>query len=895
MKANKIYIAISFVLPLCVNAEVPTDVDARWRQPATMTHPESSFYPNPETNIQATRKNVFDWRTQHLQIGMSSLTGEEELAVSPFYICEPSSLYNIPGGKALTADIMGPGNKPPAPVGCTLKNQEKSYGIKLPDINPDEGWEVVKFNLGYKMTHYKNAKNSWSADGSDAYATNQYPYIILYNRMTAKLRVMGFFPGYGIGTGMSVTLSASDKTKIFNGTKSTDAQFYSSGKSGFGSINNSSDGAWGVADFSLELDPCSPGKDIDLTVAIKPEAIATVELYGHSIGTSQNITDDNIGDPSKYLMDVSGNLQDNLSQAGSHTVDSLNNLSDLFNGINDSSTSNAVASDALGAASAFLGGLMEMSPFGVPVNSGLKAMAGVLGGAGSIMGTQATAVPNFSPIMPQITFSEIYLRGESTLADPGINVKLKLPGSLSTAWQNFDENAVSNVSFPLYDEPMGLFTLLTTPKVRVSKTYINKDNSKGYELKTKFIPGNVILASNYKSGLTMSGWGAIENKGLNVTGRLKVKYLVDDNITPTFTNLHDIDGNNKPFSYTKNKTNGRATRLYTVVTDEVPLMHLNRILGSQKTPSISVKGGTAVVDSVSLVVTAKNNTELLHDHILNKDVKMIDNVDSEGSFVPYYLVMKEYPTIFNESVTGTFNPNADIDRLVNSNQIAVSDQNPDLGIDIRLGDKNAPSIKGYCSASGDYNKPKFDGSYSMVPDEDMSYYTYEPKQVSKPDIDNFSLTHDICDACAGSRTFGFFSFNVNELIGLNGFRNPKKVTLQLQSKTEDYGRAYNIWNYQSKYHFSANKSTPSMIENKWDARSPKYGTILVENVLASPFKSDVTAQFNAALDRVKNNNGLYETPRMSFSLNEFHPNTSLPPFIWSSEHSERTPRLIVQY
>ncbi|WP_395950149.1 hypothetical protein ACFWHB_10685 [Aeromonas mytilicola subsp. aquatica] len=897
MKKSKAYIVLSISLPLCAHAETPSDVDSRWRQSATITHPEHSFYPNQNVDIQATRKNIFDWRTQHFQIGMANWQGSEELAVSPFYICEVESLYNIPGGKLLTSDIMGPGNMLPPSTTCARNYKTKSYLNKIPDMSPDEGWEIVKFNLGYKMSHYKNAKTSWSADGSDSFTTNQYPYIILYNRMTAKLRVMGFFPGYALGTGMSVILATSGKTKIFNGTKAVDAKFFNSNKTGFGAINNSQDGAWGIADFNLDLDPCSPGMDIDLTVSIKPEAVADVELYGHSIGISQNITDENIGDPSRYLMDVSGDLQDNLDQAGSYTVSSLNDLNELFNGVNDSATSNAVASDALGAASAFLGGLMELAPGGSTVTAGLKAMSGVLGGAGSIMGTQAAAVQNFSPIIPQITFSEIYLRGTSTLSDNGINVKLRLPGSLNTAWKNFDENAVTNLSYPLYDEPMGLFTLLTTPKVRVTKTYSERDSTQGYKVVTKFNPANVILASNYKSGLSISGFAAVEENGLNVTGRLKVRYLVDSNITPTFTNLHDIDGDDNSFSYVKNTTNGRDTKLYTVVTDEVPLMHLNRILGTKTIPSITIKGGTAVVDNVSLVVTAKNNSDTLHDNILNQDIKMANGEDSSGDFVPYYISMKEYPTIFNESGNSTFSPNEDINRLINTQQIGISETNSALGLDIRLGKGNSPSIKGYCSASGEYNKPQIntyysDGTYSMVSDEDMAYYAYEPKQVSAPSTTRIQLAKDDCSFCANSKTFSFISFNLNEYIGLYGFRDPKNVSVRIYKHG---GGAFSLLDYQSKYYLSANKSTPAMISTEWGDSQPEFSTMLKYNIHDSPYSFNVTQQFKAALARVKNSDGKYEQPRLSFALSPESTFDTYPQINSSEGSSSVAPRLIINF
>lgn len=222
--------------------------------------------------------------------------------------------------------------------------------------------------------------------------------------------------------------------------------------------------------------------------------------------------------------------------------------------------------------------------------------------------------------------------------------------------------------------------------------------------------------------------------------------MVDSNVTPTFNNLHDIDGDNSSYSYVSNVTNGRSTKLYTVVTNEAPLMHLNRVFTAEQVPSITIKG-TAVVDNVSLVVTAKNNTSTLHDNILNKDIAMINKTDSNGSFVPYYISMKEYPVIFNESASRSFSAGADIQRLIDSGQIENYNwNNKALGLDIRLGlNSTTPAIKGFCSASGEYNKPKYnaysttDGTYSMVSDEDMAYYAYNPKQVSSPDSTRIQL------------------------------------------------------------------------------------------------------------------------------------------------------------
>ncbi len=892
IRHSTLWMAVSAMLPLMAHAATPLDIDARWKQEAVITHPDHARYPNTAAAIQQQRKNIFDWRTQHLQVGMSSISGEDELMTSPFYICEIESLYNIPGGAAITSDIMGPGNQLPPATSCT-RRVARTIADKIPDMDPNSGWELLKFNLGYKMQHYANAKSAWSADGDDAFSTNQYPYLILYNRMTAKLRVMGYFPGYTIGTGVAVTLSTTGKSKLFDSNQSADARFYSSSKTGFGAINNAQDGGWGVTDFQVNLDPCSAGSDeIDLNIKISPKAIANVELYGHATGISQNITDEGIGDPAAYLMDVSGSLSDNLEQAGNYTVSNLSDLQNVFGGINDSATSNAVASDALGAAGDFLGGMMELAPGGSSVTAGFKALAGTLSGVGSIFGTQAAAVPGYSPIIPQISFSEVYLRGETTSSDPGITVKLKMPGSLSTAWQDFGENGASDISFPLYDEPMGLFTLLTTPKVRVDKTYSDRSGSQGYKLVTTFIPSNVVLASNAKSGLTMSGWNTTENTGVNLTGRLKIKYLVSADVTPQFTNLHDIDGNNDSFSYAAMSTNGSSSKLYTVVTDDVPLMYLYDRLNSKR-PSISFKGGKGVVDSISLIVTAKNNSATLHDNILNKDIAMVNKTDAEGKFVPYYLTMKEYPATLSYT-KDTLDPDSDAKRLVNSGQLGNVTLTPKQGLDIRLG---APSsqvtIKNYCAAEGEYNKPhevRSDGTYAIYADEDMAYYTYDPKQVSQSQNNYLTLGAD--GAYNPAMTWGFLSFNLGEYVAKYGNRKPSSVSLRIEQY--DPGTVY-ISSYWSYYFFSANASTWAMRQNSWKEYRPKFSDQITYSSEQVAWV-DVTDLFNAALDRAKTGSGdTYEQPRLSFTLDPGYA-SFYDKYVYTSEATPaKAPQLTIHF
>ena len=778
-------------------------------------------------------------------------------------------------------------------------------------MNPDYGWELLKFNLGYQMKHYKDAKTQWSADGDDAFTTNEIPYLIFYNRFTSKLRVMAYLPDSDVGTEASVTLSTDDKSKIFTTNQASDTQFFVPSTQGIGKINNVTDGGWGIADFALNLDPCAPASDNVLTVQIQPEITEDITLYGHATSISENITDTKDIDPQAYLMNVSGDLDANLAQAGNFVAGSSSELNDLFSNINDSATSFAVADDALNAAGEFLGALMDLTPESASVKKGLTALGGVSSGIGSVFGTQAAAVPNYSPIMPQLSFSEIYLRGEGTTGDPGVTFQIRLPGSLSsTTDDSLAENAATGEpAFALYDEPMGLFTLLTTPQVEVQKAYGSRNDSKGYPLTTTFIPANVVFAYNAQSGLQMTTGEDPLTDGLNVYGRLKINYLVQGDAEPTFNNLHDADGDDSTFDSIKTTTNGKSTKLYTVVTDNVPLSQLYNKLHANP-PSIEIDGTTAVVDQVSLVVTLLNNPgvsdadPVLHDSILDTDITMPNKTDEDGEFVPYYIYLQAYPVKLHYGASGaSFDPDTDIKRLIDTGQIANANYTVDSGVEIALGNTET-KIAGYCLEDGEYNTPyqeRDDGTNVIIyADEDMSYYAYNPKQVNHAGDDYVNIAVDVCSFCAHSKTWPFFSFNLREYIERYGNTVPTKVDLRLQLASGSAANGLTLMDYASDYLVSANKSTAKMTSNDWDAKEPNGASNIqhLDQFGNSVYFFDVTEQFNNAIKRISSGSAedtRYELPRTTFVLDGDYAGSNRDIHIIASESTENKPQLLVHF
>ncbi|WP_039850629.1 hypothetical protein, partial [Grimontia indica] len=486
--------------------------------------------------------------------------------------------------------------------------------------------------------------------------------------------------------------------------------------------------------------------------------------------------------------------------------------------------------------------------------------------------------------------------------DQGITVKLKLPGSRSTVWNNdLDSNASSSRSYPLYDEPMGLFTLLTTPTVHTYKKYEEISDKKGFKVTTSFKPSNVIFASNSKSGLNFNGWHGQSEGDVAVTGRIKVKYLAGPDATVNFTNFNDIDGDNSEYNYVNVTTNGRDMKLYTVVSDDVPLMHLyNRLGNGTGVPKITAVGDTALVDNVSLVVTAKNHGSTIKDHNLNSSIHLIDEKDESGDRFPYYLVMKEYPVEFNShSNQESFDQSEDIDRLIKTRQLGnVTHDNDKLGLQLNLGRNNGIKIQGYCDVEGEYNtihEIRDDHEYSIVADEDMKYFAFDPKKVSSPGKTHLKVDREQCGFCARSETWPFISFNLNEYISRYGFREPKEVNLRLRRiKVDDYAyHKVDVSDYASHYLFSANKSTPAMTDNAWGEQSPK-GSVPIGWSFYPDARLNVTEQFKEALNRVKNSNGKYELPRVSLVLDFDYDIGSYE--VYSSESNRwSAPQLIIYF
>jgi hypothetical protein len=132
------------------------------------------------------------------------------------------------------------------------------------DFKPENGWELIKQDLGY--TYDNNVWNGHAIGFNNI--TSVFPYIILYNKFTAKLRVLvAFNSAISVGGSgvMSLTIINDNSTIPFN----YNALFMHQGRYSHGldektivyKMNSSfqipvTSGEFAFADFQMGYDPC---------------------------------------------------------------------------------------------------------------------------------------------------------------------------------------------------------------------------------------------------------------------------------------------------------------------------------------------------------------------------------------------------------------------------------------------------------------------------------------------------------------------------------------------------------------------------------------------------------------------------------------------------------------
>lgn len=342
-------------------------------------------------------------------------------------------------------------------------NQMEMLPLSLnKDMKPENGWEMVAYNMGYDNNNVPLA------------ARPEHTYIMMYNKYTGMMRILvkwcrnvnyngamltlKFAPGFQTNLlDMAYNEKTLDTPHIQNPSFSTALKFYND--------NNS----WAYADFKMNYDPCTCSFTESSRLLLYSELISnsSVELTGKITGTISSISQGQGSAASDgNFWKTANNINSKMMKAHKGIESFTKDYEKIYKNLADGGiTINAINS---------IGNFMKNNQFlkaglkAIPyVSEGVKFLSGLFGGGGSGNGPLQLA--------PLSVNLDVAIKGSITTQDPMHNQTIGLPGSQK---QNTLAGTIGGQ--PLYNEALGVFSLINTPVMyytesSVTKEYINRE------------------------------------------------------------------------------------------------------------------------------------------------------------------------------------------------------------------------------------------------------------------------------------------------------------------------------------------------------------------------------------------------------------------------------------
>lgn len=415
---------------------------------------------------------------------------------NPIPLNNMSSVYDPPEMTHLTFD----------------SHQYYHYISSGEELTPENGWELMLFNTGY------------FPDQSVMNTTGHQdiPYIVLYNRFTGILRVFGTYgnsplqnPGGTVFDGVQITIvydlqnELNGNLRLRNGNDVPLDQNTEVSLTKSTALHTNAPSQWFSADFQLAYDPCICFYPSKLRLQLDFYSSYSLKLYGRSIGAEEDIATGNTLLTNDYLTnfqftgDVSEDQIVMYKVMGDFVDDYIKNLEKYKENLAATQEYNkeidrklfvmnlfkAVVINGLTlGTSSFVGlnwfqdGVEFVDEFIPGVNSDtatvniyrskLEEFAKKAIGAG----VETFIKKNFQkqptpsrPDAPTASFTEYNMKGEL-----GQVISRQMPafftpgtyGSIGTLTQNIS----SPLEYPIYNNAVGHFALLNSPKIKAYKS-----------------------------------------------------------------------------------------------------------------------------------------------------------------------------------------------------------------------------------------------------------------------------------------------------------------------------------------------------------------------------------------------------------------------------------------
>jgi len=448
------------------------------------------------------------------------------------------------------------------------------------DFAWEDGWELMYMNTGYfpngDVYQDPTQNNNPIVTVPLPLQQTKVPYIVIYNRYSGKLRT--FFNVYSeLGTvddiklDMGYITASGDISGIFrhgNGYDTPLDQKTSTHAFSTSFENGNNNTSWFMADAQLGYDPCVCNYESEFQFKLWGLQSQDINLYGRSLSTEVPLQDSS-GKPTynNWLnmntidaalgSDGSGaliykNLDGMLSDYQEELVkykDNLNEYNTLGNqaqraviglgktalnaglsGLVPEATLSSLLTNAVGIIGSADGdGLAynytntnaKFKAFDKSVSKNLKSTVGTMSDALFTHFIKTPSKPT-KPTMPTATLTEMKIQGtmiKSTNVDIG---NLYTPGSFKFG------GSFSPSSYPIYNEPVGLFALLETPSIIESEPEVITSTTEPYAYDARFYK----LKSPLKYRLNRAV--DIDYKKTELYVQIKVEFENYNNLGPLF-------------------------------------------------------------------------------------------------------------------------------------------------------------------------------------------------------------------------------------------------------------------------------------------------------------------------------------------------------------------------
>lgn len=416
------------LLAICVGCIIISDLYSQSCAPKGIsTDPASPINPDPNGRINTFNYTATGWplRTEYLPY--------DTYKQSPFYSDNNSAIQHLY-----------------APNDGVL------------DILPSNGWEIIKQDFGYLD------------NGQPSLEKAKNPFIVLYNRYTGKMRV--FIARYsqqnfnGANITVRFTTDSPMQTSLFDfgsSLKAIDASFIRDQQ--LRSIVNFPTGPfeWFYSDFQMQYDPCTCFFTSKIEIKLSLSNTSIVTLTGSSTGT---ITAIDGGAPTESQNNKGPLSFGNLITGAKKGIQGYksgqefkNDIQEAINKEGGSKTSERTSGLTNLVSSLSSNKFLKAGLSSIPYVSAALSVVNFFNGGGKEGPQQVTITP--MSIRQSYDFSGTIGNEFPDYA----TITFRNPGSL------IGNSPLSQ--YPYYNEVMGIFNLLTTP--RFTKTVVQVSSGSG--------------------------------------------------------------------------------------------------------------------------------------------------------------------------------------------------------------------------------------------------------------------------------------------------------------------------------------------------------------------------------------------------------------------------------